>query len=218
MRIKICGITNQQQAISIVSFGVDTLGFICVEKSPRYILPLDIKNIIQVLPSRISKIGVFVNEDINKIIGIVKETGLTGIQLHGDENPTLCAQLRELLPDIEIIKAFRYRNPDSLNLLDDYIPTINTILLDAFQEGVYGGTGKTLNWLQLENFRPSRPWLLAGGLNPDNVITAVKSVKCDGLDVSSGVEINPGDKDLDKIKLLLNKLNQLPNKDNLTPI
>lgn len=209
MRVKICGITDLQQAISIESLGVDTLGFICVKKSPRYIQEEEIKKIIQVLSSPMSKVGVFVNEEIENIIRIVKNTGLTAIQLHGDETPSICQQLRELLPDIEIIKAFRYQNADSLSLLSEYSPFIDTILLDAFQEDIYGGTGKTLNWQELENFRPSRPWLLAGGLTPDNVMLALKTLQCDGIDLSSGVEISAGNKDLEKIKLLLNNLNQL---------
>jgi phosphoribosylanthranilate isomerase len=208
MRVKICGITDLQQAISIESLGVDTLGFICVKKSPRYIQEEEIKKIIQVLSSTMSKVGVFVNEEIENIIQIVKNTGLTAVQLHGDESLNFCAQLRELLPDREIIKAFRYQNTDSLSLLSEYLPFIDTILLDAFQEGTYGGTGKTLNWQQLENFRPSRPWLLAGGLTPDNVMLALKTLQCDGIDLSSGVEISAGNKNLEKITLLLNNLNQ----------
>lgn len=212
MRIKLCGITTLEQGLAIANLGADTLGFICVEKSSRYIDNETIKNIIQQLPKEISKIGVFVNENIENIIKTVQYTGLTGIQLHGEESPAICTQLREFLPDIEIIKAFRYQNSESLALLESYIPVIDTILLDAYQEGVYGGTGKTLNWLQLAYFRPSRPWLLAGGINADNVLMALESVKCDGLDVSSGVEISAGNKDLDKVKQLFQQLNNLKNQ------
>jgi phosphoribosylanthranilate isomerase len=209
MRVKICGITDLEQGLAIANLGADTLGFICVEKSPRYVNNEIIKNIIQQLPKEISKIGVFVNENIDNVIKIVQETGLTGIQLHGEESPAICAQLREFLSDIEIIKAFRCQNSESLTLLNSYIPVIDTILLDAYQQGVYGGTGKTLNWLQLADFRPSRPWLLAGGINTDNVLTALETVECDGIDVSSGVEISPRNKDLEKVRLLFQKLNTL---------
>jgi len=206
MRIKICGIKDLQQAISIERLGIETMGFICVKNSPRYIKPSEIKDIVKVLSTSTRKIGVFVNEDLSTIIEIIRQTGFTGIQLHGDETPNHCQKLRQLLPNVEIIKAFRYQNPDSLTVLGDYLPVIDTILLDAFQVGVYGGTGKTLNWLQLADFQPSRPWLLAGGLNPDNVVEALKVVKCDGIDLSSGVEISAGNKDLSKIQLLLNNL------------
>jgi phosphoribosylanthranilate isomerase len=214
MRVKLCGITTLEQGLAIANLGADTLGFICVKKSPRYINNETIKNIIQQLPKEISKIGVFVNENVENIIKTVEETGLTGIQLHGEESINICAQLRDFLPDIEIIKAFRYQNSESLALLESYIPVIDTILLDAYQEGVYGGTGKTLNWLQLANFRPSRPWLLAGGINADNILSALESVKCDGIDVSSGVEISAGNKDLEKVKQLFQQLNTLKDKLN----
>ena len=208
MRLKICGITNDQQAIEIVNLGIDTLGFICFAQSPRYITPSQIKNIISVLPPHISTVGVFVNEDVPKMVEIVQQTGLTAIQLHGEETINHCQQLREALPEIEMIKAFRYQNSQSLRTLEEYLPVIDTILLDAYQSGVYGGTGKQINWQQLKDFRPYRPWLLAGGLNPDNSIEALNTVSCDGLDISSGVEISPGNKDINKIALLCNKISQ----------
>jgi phosphoribosylanthranilate isomerase len=208
MRLKICGITQVQQAIAIVNLGVDTIGFICVKQTPRYIEPDKIKRIIEKLPPEILTVGVFVNEKIETIIEIVNHTGLTSIQLHGEETPVDCQQLRETLPNIEIIKAFRYQNQESLACLENYLPVIDTILLDAYQAGSYGGTGKQLKWEDLSDFRPSRPWLLAGGLKPDNVLQAINTVPCDGLDLSSGVEISPGNKDLDKIQKLCEILNR----------
>ena len=143
MRLKICGITKVEQAIAIVNLGVDTLGFICVEQTPRYIEPIAIKNIIQQLPQQISTVGVFVNKDTPKIIDIVTETNLTAIQLHGEETVADCQQLADALPEIEIIKVFRYQNQKSLSQLDSYLSVIDTILLDAYQVGAYGGTGKS---------------------------------------------------------------------------
>lgn len=209
MRLKICGITNLEQAEAIASLGVDTLGFICVNDSPRYVKAEDIKVITSKLPSEISKVGVFVNQRVEEIVNIVTEAGLTAIQLHGDETPSVCAQLRELLPDREIIKVFRYQNQDSLAHLDDYLSLIDTILLDTYQKEVYGGTGKTFNWSELADFRPPRPWLLAGGLNSENVVLALNTLKCDGIDVSSGVESQPGEKDLNKIQQFLDHLNSV---------
>ncbi len=209
MRLKICGITNPEQAEAIASLGVDTLGFICVKNSPRYVNAKEIKAITDKLPSEMSKVGVFVNQTEEEIVNIVQEGGLTAIQLHGDEPPSVCARLRELLPDLEIIKVFRYQNRDSLARLDDYLSLIDTILLDTYQKEVYGGTGKTFNWSELVDFRPSRPWLLAGGLNSENVLLALNTLKCDGLDVSSSVESQPGEKDLNKIRQLLDHLNSV---------
>lgn len=210
MRLKICGITKVQQAIDIVNLGVDTLGFICLEQTPRYIKPEQIKKIVQELPNEISTVGVFVNEEIDTTIEIIDYTGLTAIQLHGEETATHCQQLSEALPESEIIKVFRYQNPESLADLDSYLPFIDTILLDAYQVGSYGGTGKQLQWQELKNFRPACPWLLAGGLKPENVIEALQTVSCDGLDLSSGVEISPGNKDLEKITQLCQILNNSP--------
>lgn len=209
MRLKICGITNVQEAIEIVKLGVDTLGFICVSQTPRYIEPQKIKSIIEQLPQQISTVGVFVNEEINKIVEIFNRTKLTGIQLHGEESTGYCQELRNLLPEAEIIKAFRYQNQESLQQLDDYLPVVDTIILDPYQEGVHGGTGKQLNWQDLTDFRPSRPWLLAGGLKPENVVEALNTVSCDGLDLSSGVEISPGNKDIEKVQELCQILSNL---------
>jgi phosphoribosylanthranilate isomerase len=209
MRLKICGMTNAQQAIEIVNLGVDTLGFICVSQTPRYIKPREIKSIIEQLPMYVSTVGVFVNEAIKNIIEIVNQTHLTAVQLHGEETANYCQELRNALPEVEIIKAFRYQNPESLAKLDSYLPVIDTIILDPYKEGVHGGTGKQLNWQDLSDFRPSRPWLLAGGLNPENVVEALKTVPCDGIDISSGVEISPGNKDIEKVKELCQVLSGL---------
>lgn len=206
MRIKICGITDSATAQAIAKEGADTLGFICVPQSPRYVPPSTISTIIQAIPEEISTVGVFVNTPVEEIITIVATTGLTGIQLHGEEKPTTCAKLREILPNIEIIKAFRVKNIESLEQIESYYPVVDTLLLDAYHPDSYGGTGKQLNWDQLINFRPPRPWLLAGGITPDNVITALNKVKCDGIDVSSGVETAPGQKDITKVSNLFQTL------------
>ncbi|HIK36922.1 MAG: phosphoribosylanthranilate isomerase [Geminocystis sp.] len=207
MRLKICGITELAQAIAIAELGVDTLGFICVADSPRYLEATRIQQITSKLPKQVSKIGVFVNQTVETIVTVLETAGLTGIQLHGDETPSQCAQLREILPRVEIIKAFRYRDKKSLATLEEYLPYIDTILVDTYQKNVYGGTGKTLDWQQLRDFRPKRPWLLAGGLNADNILLALQTVHCDGFDVSSGVEISPGKKDLAKVRHLVSILN-----------
>jgi len=211
MRIKICGLTNGEEASAIASLGVDTIGFICASDSPRYVNPDTIKAIIEKLPIQISTIGVFVNENINKITEIVQETGLTGVQLHGEETIDFCIQLRKLLPDIEIIKAIRYKNNQSKEEAQKYLPVIDTLLIDTYQKGFHGGTGKTFDWQQMQDFRPSRPWLLAGGIAPDNVLQALNTLQCDGIDVSSNVEISPGKKDLVKIEKLISALESLKN-------
>ena len=209
MRIKICGITDVLTAQTIAKMGVDTLGFICVPQSPRYVSTSAIKEIVGAIPVQISTIGVFVNTPVTEIKDIVETTGLSGIQLHGEEKPEVCSQLQELLPNVEIIKAWRLKHPENLKQLEDYYPVIDTLLLDAYQANAYGGTGKTLNWNDLTSFRPPRPWLLAGGITPDNVVTALNTVSCNGIDISSGVEIAPGKKDLERVNKLLQVLEQI---------
>lgn len=209
MRIKICGITDSATASTIANLGGDTLGFVCVPQSSRYVSILTIAEIINSIPEEISTVGVFVNTPIAEIIQIVAKTGLTAIQLHGEETLETCVKLREILPNREIIKAFRVKNRESLANIADYYPMVDTLLLDAYQPNVYGGTGKTLNWQELADFRPPRPWLLAGGLNADNVIEAINLTNCDGIDVSSGLELTPGQKDIAKVTQLFQALDKL---------
>lgn len=206
MRIKICGITKVEQGCAIANLGGTALGFICVEKSPRYLTPEKIGEIIQALPADVDKIGVFVNAEIDRIVTIARDTGLTGVQLHGDESPDFCRQLRSRLPKKEIIKALRVKTPTDIEEIKDYKGAIDAFLLDAYHPHQRGGTGKTLDWQAMQGFQPAKPWLLAGGLTPDNILIALSRVSPDGIDLSSGVERSPGDKDLAKVAKLLERV------------
>ncbi|WP_375510041.1 phosphoribosylanthranilate isomerase [uncultured Nostoc sp.] len=206
MRVKICGITQPQQSIAIASLGATALGFICVPTSPRYVTTSQIRAAVAELPANIDTIGVFANASIPEISQIVVDSGLTGVQLHGDELPDFCYQLRQVLPNVEIIKALRIRSLEHLDRADDYIKYVDTLLLDAYHPQQLGGTGKTLDWTMLEQFSPTCPWFLAGGLTADNIIEALSQVNPSGVDLSSGVERTPGDKDLDKVAKLFGKL------------
>ncbi|MDJ0682539.1 MAG: phosphoribosylanthranilate isomerase [Xenococcaceae cyanobacterium MO_167.B52] len=210
MRIKICGITQPQQGLNIAKLGATALGFICVPQSPRYVTPQKIREITSILPNNLDAIAVVADTTIENIIEILNYTSLTGVQLHGTESPDFCDQLRGLLPDrIEIIKAFRIKTIESLEELDSYQNVVDTFLLDAYHPQMLGGTGKTLNWQDLQQFKPAKPWMLAGGLTPDNVLEALSRLQPDGIDLSSGVERSPGNKDLDKVALLFNQLASL---------
>ncbi|NEQ54198.1 MAG: phosphoribosylanthranilate isomerase [Leptolyngbya sp. SIO3F4] len=202
MRIKICGLTQQKQALKIATMGASVLGFICVKHSPRYITPDSIKEIVQTLPS-IDCVGVFANATLETIQHTVITGKLTGVQLHGQESPTFCQQLRRILPNVELIKAMRLRQLQDLQRLQEYSPYVDTLLLDAYHPEQLGGTGQTLDWKSLQTFRPNKPWLLAGGLRPDNIQRALNLLDPDGIDLSSGVENNPGNKNLDKVAELL---------------
>jgi phosphoribosylanthranilate isomerase len=208
MRVKICGITKPEQGRAIADLGATALGFICVRQSSRYVEPSQIKAIIEQLPSGIDRIGVFANADRDEICQIANQTQLTGVQLHGDESPEFCQQLRRQLPRIEIIKAFRIKDFESLSATQAYCDRVDTLLLDAYHPQALGGTGKTLDWHSLANFSFSSAWFLSGGLNPENVTQALQQLKPNGIDLSSGVERAPGDKDLEKVACLFEKINR----------
>ncbi|MEH1806549.1 MAG: phosphoribosylanthranilate isomerase [Nostoc sp.] len=209
MRVKICGITQPQQSIAIASLGATALGFICVPNSPRYVTTSQIRAAVAELPANIDTIGVFANASIPEISQIVADSGLTGVQLHGDELPDFCYQLRQALPNVEILKALRIRSLEHLDTADDYTKHVDTLLLDAYHPQQLGGTGKTLDWTMLEQFSPNCPWFLAGGLTADNIVEALSQVSPSGVDLSSGVERAPGDKDLDKVALLFQSLKNI---------
>ncbi|NJL82740.1 MAG: phosphoribosylanthranilate isomerase [Chloroflexaceae bacterium] len=206
MRVKICGITQPEQGNKIAQLGATDLGFICVSKSPRYLQPYQIRAIIEELPLGVGKIGVFANEHPAEVVKVVKAARLTGVQLHGDESAAYCQQLRDLLPDIELIKAHRVKDVQCLAQLEHYLPRVDRLLLDAYHPQLLGGTGKTLDWQDLSQFDSQLPWFLAGGLTPDNIMEALKILRPDGIDLSSGVERSPGDKDLAKVARLFKNL------------
>lgn len=212
LRIKICGITQSDQAQAIADLGASALGFICVPQSPRYIPPAAIQAITTRLPETngvglpLARIGVFANASLDTLMQTLAIAPLTGVQLHGDESVQFCWELRQLLPVVEIIKALRVRSPQTLMQVHDYQDVVDTLLLDAYSPQAWGGTGTTWNWDLLQGFQPGMPWLLAGGLTPDNVVEAVQRAQPEGIDLSSGVERSPGDKDLSKVKRLVENL------------
>jgi len=206
MRIKICGITQPEQGKVIATLGATALGFICVRASPRYVSPEQIQAVVEHLPENIDRIGVFVNTNVEEIYQTVTTCGLTGVQLHGDESPEFCHQLRFSLPNVEIIKALRVRSSQALVQADAYTSWVDMLLLDAYHPQQLGGTGKTLDWSSLQQFQPRCPWLLAGGLTPNNVLDALNQVQPNGIDLSSGVERAPGEKDLTKVAQLFEQL------------
>ena len=209
MRIKICGITKPEQGRSIAQQGATALGFICVRQSPRYILPEQIDRIVSSLPSGIDRVGVFADASIAEIQQVVTIGQLNVVQLHGNESPEFCQQVRMALPKVELIKALRIRSNADLARSSLYRHVVNTLLLDAYHPGALGGTGKTLDWSALQQFCPDCAWFLAGGLTPENVLEALSLVQPDGIDLSSGVESAPGDKDLQKVARLFEQLRSI---------
>jgi len=209
LRVKICGITNLEQGRAIAKLGATALGFILVPSSPRYISPESLISIIPYLPAPVEAIGVFANSSREEIVEIVRATGLSAVQLHGQETPDYCRELRQQLPTVELIKALRIRNAKDLENTINYETVVDTLLLDAYHPQLLGGTGHTLDWSMLQNFTPTRPWFLAGGLSPDNILEALSKVSPQGIDLSSSVELAPGNKDLAKVEKLFQQLQHL---------
>ncbi len=199
MRLKICGLTKRDQCIAIAQLGVHALGFILVPSSRRYVAPDQLKELIDGLPPFVARVGVFADATVEQVIDIVCYTGLSAIQLHGQESPEYCAQLRAALPNCELIKALRLISPDQLEGLTAYRSVVTALLLDAYHPDQLGGTGHVLPWNLLQDFRPSMPWILAGGLTPENLAQALDLLHPEGIDLSSGVELAPGDKDLGRV-------------------
>lgn len=208
IRVKICGIIKPKQGRAIAQLGASALGFICVRRSPRYVLPEQIQAVVQQLPidQPVDRIGVFADTSLAEICQIVAIAHLTGVQLHGNESPQFCRQLQLALPEIEVIKALRIRTVETIAQASLYEESVNTLLLDAYHPSTLGGTGKTLDWSMLQGFCPNCPWLLAGGLTPGNVLMALTQVQPSGIDLSSGVEHAPGDKDLVRVSQLFQQL------------
>ena len=212
LRVKICGITQADQGRAIAQLGATALGFICVAGTPRYVSPQQIRAIVDRLPKDlttgepIDRVGVFLDASLPEICQTVAIAGLNSVQLHGSESPEFCSQLRIALPDVEIIKALRINSSEALSQADFYQGWVDALLLDAYHPTLSGGTGETLNWSMLRSFRPTCPWLLAGGLNADNVLNALEAATPDGIDLSSGVENAPGDKNLEQVAKLFEQL------------
>ncbi len=195
-KLKICGITQKNQGIAIAELGVDALGFILYKKSPRYIAPPNIKQIVFDLPPFTKTVGVFVNESITDIVSIVKASGIDLVQLSGDETAYYCQELTN--ESIPWIKSFRVKNQSSIKDLRSF--QNRYILLDAWSDKGFGGTGNVFDWSILKEAAVSNAKLvLAGGINAGNVSEAIKRVNPYAIDVSSGVETSPGVKSLEKV-------------------
>lgn len=197
VKVKICGITNQADAVAAAEAGADALGFMFFDQSSRNI-PIDTAaEIIKTLPPHVLKVGVFVNPAEELVLRAIGECGLNLLQFHGDESPEFCTQF-----GIMSMKAFRIRDAESLKTLSKY-PT-DAWLLDAYSEKGLGGTGETFNWdLAVAAKQSGKLIFLAGGLTPENVREAVRRVNPFGVDVSSGVEAAPGKKDAAKVKAFI---------------
>ncbi|MFO1519710.1 MAG: phosphoribosylanthranilate isomerase [bacterium] len=197
--VKICGLTNLEDTLAAIEMGADLLGFNFYPESPRYLAYEKAEMIFQEVPPNILKVGVFVNEDIQTVIDLACQIGLDYLQFHGDESPEYCNPIGR-----PWFKAIRLADENALETIPQY--DCEWILIDAAGEGQYGGTGKKVDWeLARRAKNMGKKILLAGGLNPENVQVAIATVQPFGVDVASGVEKKPGQKDLKKMEEFIAK-------------
>ncbi|PYV38945.1 MAG: phosphoribosylanthranilate isomerase [Acidobacteria bacterium] len=201
VKVKICGITNLPDAVSAIELGADALGFNLYKKSSRYIEPSQAKPIVEALPPLVSLVGIFVDEySPDRVMKISHAIGISSVQLHGSESPEYVRKLSEL----RVIKAFRVDKNFELKQLEVY--SANAYLLDAHVPGQLGGTGKAFKWdVAIAAKRHGRV-ILAGGLTPENIYEAICNVEPYAVDICSGVEIEPGRKDVKKMEALFREI------------
>jgi phosphoribosylanthranilate isomerase len=202
LKVKICGITNYQDAVAAMDMGADLLGFNFYLQSPRFITPENAALIINKLPGFIDIAGVFVNATTDQINKAKKLCQLNWIQLHGDEDPDFCRLF--ISHNVKTMKAIRVKTQKDIKKAENFFT--DAILLDAFDPKKYGGTGLTFDWNVIGHI--GKRVFLAGGINPDNVAKAVK-LGVYGIDVCSGIEAEPGKKDHKKMKKLFKNIRHL---------
>ncbi|KMQ50826.1 Phosphoribosylanthranilate isomerase [Chitinispirillum alkaliphilum] len=194
VRIKICGITRYEDARIAANLGVDALGFIFYPGSPRFIEPSSVSEITKMLPPFISKVGVFVDEELSVVEQIARESGIDTVQLHGSESPRYCDSV-----SLPVVKAFSVQPNSDLELLSQY--NVQGFLLDTWRDGQRGGTGVTFDWsIAVKACARYKNVILAGGLGPSNIQEALDSVSPYAVDVNSGAEISPGVKNPLKLR------------------
>lgn len=205
-RIKMCGMTREKDVELGINLGIDALGFIFFGKSPRNVAPDFVKAVISKVPPFVDCVGVFVNRDREEVEEIVEYCGLSHAQLHGQEDPKYCERLERFAAPCHVIKAFRVGSESKGEDFLPYNDLVHGYLLDTYQKGTVGGTGKSFDWSLIKHLELKRPVILAGGLAPDNVLDAIAAVSPFAVDVNSGVELEPGIKDHTKVTEFIQKV------------
>ena len=205
MKVKICGITNIDDELYTAELDADALGFIFVKSSPRYITPKAARKILQELPPFIVPVGIFVDVPQQEIIGVIEQTGIKCVQLHGNETPKQLAGF-----PVPVYKSFRVYSSFNLEILRRYKGS--AYLLDTKISGKLGGTGQTFDWEIAVKAKEYGRIILAGGLNPENVLEAIRKIQPYAIDVNSGVESAPGKKDKNKLEQLFKTIRSFYNE------
>ncbi len=199
-RVKICGITNVKDALDVVEAGADAIGLVFYAPSPRSVMLAQAKEIVSSVPAFVTVVGLFVNAEKSEIEKIIAEVGIDLIQFHGDESPAFCRQFNR--PYIKVVRVKLDTN--LIQYADDFFDA-KALLLDAYAEGLPGGTGHSFDWGLIPS-NLATPVILAGGLNVENVAQAIKTVQPYAVDVSSGVEVAKGIKDAYKVKRFMQQV------------
>jgi len=204
-RIKICGITRTEDAFAAVNCGVDALGLVFDQASPRYVSVEQAQKLIQTLPAFVSKVGLFVNTNAEEIVNIINKVSLDYLQFHGDEDEAFCSRFSK-----PYIKAIRIKPEIDLVENISKFKSASAILIDSWHPELAGGTGETFDWSLLNGLpKENTPAIiLAGGLDEENVYPAVKMLRPYAVDVSSGVEESPGIKSAEKIRNFVYEVNR----------
>lgn len=203
LMVKICGLRRTQDVEYVNKYLPDYVGFVFAD-SKRKVTDKEAKYLINDLNENIKTVGVFVNEDLEKVCKTAKLCALDVVQIHGDEEPSyICALKKCLDPTVDIWKAIRVKDSESIKKMGQY--NVEAFVLDAYTKGSYGGAGKTFDWDVASDAKNYGKIILAGGITIQNVSMAIKHVAPWALDVSSGVESDDGFKDGDKIEIFIDK-------------
>lgn len=213
--VKFCGLRTSSDVKKAVSFDIDALGFICVPNRKRTVEEAELIKMMQVIPSHFTTVGVFMNPTMKIIDHWLSIASFSMIQLHGEESPTFCQQLKRRFPEVQIMKAFHMDANMDLGKVEAYFAWIDIALFDSTFAGQKGGTGKRFDWTKIPNLaRKCRdaqiPVWVAGGIKLSNVGHLIETYRPDGIDVSSGIERN-GVKDAEVMKAFIEKVRQIDN-------
>jgi phosphoribosylanthranilate isomerase len=204
MKIKVCGLRDPDNIKAVEALAPDYMGFICYDKSPRFIGAMDDDELVNI-STGITKVGVFVDEDADSISKMIYKYKFDAIQLHGSESPEFCDMYKH---EVQVIKAFGVDENFNFAKLNAYKNNVNYFLFDT-KTPVHGGSGQTFDWSILNSYKLSVPFFLSGGLSPDN-LEEVKNIKHPafyGIDLNSKFEVSPALKDIDKLKQAFKKIN-----------
>ena len=201
-----CGTTSIEDAHKAVELGIDALGFIFVNTSPRFVDAEKAREITRSLPPFVNKVGVFVNEGLTELEEMVDYLGLDTVQLHGDEDPDFCKKVGRAVPSCSVMKAFRIGEHSREEHFASYFDSVQGFVLDTYVKEKEGGTGLSFDWRILPRLNLQKPFILAGGLHPENIVEALEVAAPYGVDVNSGVESSPGVKDHEKLQRFIDQV------------